>query len=470
MRARAAFLAVLLAAGGAVALDQASPARPRVPAGFTVPAQGGALACPIAVADKGTAYLDLANFSDEASRVRVSLIPPKGKTQVLGVSMPGGTINTIRLSSRVPGTASAVVEYVGGEVVASHLLLRRFGPGPTGIAEAPCVRTGGPDVAVLPARTLNTQTTLALFNPGSADADVTVSIVSDKQTLRPVRLSHLVIRGRTRRDFNLGDYAFDSPSVVAKIHATTGRVVAEGLVLAPNGIELLTGSEAASAVVAITGASAVGSGATVVPMGVDDTALGAQLLATDAHASVARAPATVDPSAGANLPFPARPNGGPAAFSFTATAGSPVVAGALWPEASAKGRDFGAVAGVAPARRWGFAGAVGGGSGALNLLVACPGGQSAKVRVLVLTSKGRTTLDLAVGAGRMARARLANHTGGFGVLVESDQPVAAVLQTLSVDPRAGILSDGIAPIPLRPSAPVAPEVDPRVGVPAPLQR
>ena len=103
MKARLAWLAALALIGVAVAADAFSPAQVRTPEGITVPTQGGALACPLAMTPNVQAPLHIANLAKVPSRVRVSVIPKRGKTRVVAVEIPGSSIKVVLLDRLVRG-------------------------------------------------------------------------------------------------------------------------------------------------------------------------------------------------------------------------------------------------------------------------------------------------------------------------------------------------------------------------------
>lgn len=468
MKAKLASFVVLVLIGAAIAADSLAPAAPKAAKGIVVATQGGALACPVAVDGASEAFIDIANLSDVTSRVRVTLIPSRGKQQLVSLSVPGTSTRSVRIDGRVRAPASAVVEYVGGEVVASHMLFRRSGA-ITGIAEAPCARTAGPDLIVLPARTLRATATLSLFNPGSAPADVTVTLVSDGAPLHPERLSRRVVAGRSRLDFSLEDFAFDAQTVSAIVHAITGRVVAEVLQTNASGIEILTATEPATDVVSFSGVSGASARLAILPFGRGGSSIGGSLLSATATASGMRMPEAITPDAGASVPIAIRSKGGPASTSLTLNSGAPFSIGSSWSALGYHGTEIGALPGAHPANRWGAVGALVR-AGSMDLLVANPGEREAAVNTIVMVGGAQQRRTVVVEPGSLKVLRLGTKTGFYGVLVTSSQPVVTALHSFCGSEPTGVLVAGIAGTALRTSTPVAPRVDGRAGVPAPLPR
>src|SRR5206468_5586007 len=126
-------------------------------------------------------------------------------------------------NARVHGPAGLAIEYSGGDLVASHSLWlptrSGLGGNAAGAAAASCVRSGDGDVVIAHARTLKAAARLVLFNPGGADADITVTLLADGRLIKPEGLKQRLVKAGQRRDFRLGDFAFSARDVTATIHA-----------------------------------------------------------------------------------------------------------------------------------------------------------------------------------------------------------------------------------------------------------
>ncbi|HEV2685158.1 MAG TPA: DUF5719 family protein, partial [Actinomycetota bacterium] len=320
MKLRLAIVLMLLLAGGTIAVDRVAPAKPLHRPTVSLAQDAGLLTCPYLTEPNALAYLQLANIGAGPSSVRVTIGAAKGGPIVVTTSVPAGGTSSMRIPARAASRAGAAVEFSGGDVVATHMLFLRRATTPIaragGAAASPCSRAGGEDVVVTGATTFGSDSTLALFNPGAADADVSVSLVADGRVFQPQRLSRRVVQSRTRQDFRLGDYAFNARTLTAIVHANAGRVVAEGLVRSGTGVELLPGQVPANEVVAIAGQSGKGSSVGVTVIGSDDAGIDATVLNATAQSSVGGFPPSLPPESGRYLSVPDQGSAASAAYDF----------------------------------------------------------------------------------------------------------------------------------------------------------
>lgn len=469
MKSRTAIFAFLLAVGAATAVDRLSPATMPVSRGISVPTQGGVLACPIALATRGRGFLRLANLGRAPSRVRVSLIPRSGKTVVLTLGLDPRAVTGVGLDGRVKGAASAVVEYAGGEVVASHLLVLPPGSFPSGAAEAPCVATGEVDTVVAPARTLRAETTLAVFNPGSADADVSISLYANGRVFEPERLARRIIPARHRRDFTIGDFVFDARDVVVLVHAFSGRVVAEGLLEAGQGVELVPGQQPGRSPVAISGVSGTGVLASVAAIGDEDAVLQGRVAGVEGSGGVLGLPSTVHPEGTRRFLLPSRSGGRAAAFVFHVAEGAPVAAGTTWPVTRSGGGDLLALPALSPAFRWGGVFGATTSRATVRALVVNPGSRPARIHLAGFGSRGSAIRDAVVPPGRLLAIALTSAPGTFAAEVTSDAPIAVAFDVVGSTPGGEVRAAAVAGVPLQSPVPISVIVDVRAGVSAPIR-
>jgi hypothetical protein len=334
-----------------------------------------------------------------------------------------------------------------------------------GAAASPCTRAGGEDVVVTGARTLGGDTTLALFNPGAADADVSVSLVADGRLFQPQRLSRRVIQSRTRQDFRLGDYAFNARTLTAIVHANAGRVVAEGLVRLATGVELLPGQIPSDEVVDIAGQSGAGSSVGVTVIGNDDAGVDATLMNATTQLSVGGFPPSLQPGVGRYLVVPDQGSAAPAAYDFRVSVGSPLVAETTWTTSKSGIQEVASLPGVAPASRWA---AVIGATQAVTVtraVIVNPRGVPSSVRVTTIGPSGTTSQTLTIPAGRLMDIAIGKGPGTFAVVVDADGPVAFGLRSSGFESRGGV-SVAIAGEPFSAPAAEAVVIDQRTGIPA----
>lgn len=470
MRKRLLVIPLALAVGGAAWLDAASPPPlPRAPS-RAVAAAAGTIACPVAAIDDGRGYLHLANAGAEPSRVRVTVVARRGRSEVLHpATLAPGAARTIRLHRRVRGTAGAIVEYAGGEVVATHGVwlprrsrrpLARPGDAPGGAAAA-CARPGPAQTVVAGARTLRAESRLALLNPGAADAEVTVSLLADRRPLFPQRLQRRVVPPHAVRLFSIEDFAFDARDVTAVVTAGSGRVVAEILVRAPTGVSLAAAQVPAASSAAIAAAGGVGAAVGVVAIGEDDAQLDSRMIRRNEQGKAPRVPPALRPGEVERAPIPAA---GAAAFAFGVGFGSPAAAATTWIVERPRGRDRATAEAAVATTRW--VAAIGSPTEGFvaRAIVAVPGAAPATVAIRTLGRAPRVR-TLTVPAGRLRSIALGAGEGTFAIEVVSDAPVVVAVAATAVERSARAF--GLLAVPLVPPSPVAVVSDLRAGNPAP---
>ncbi|MCA1830632.1 MAG: DUF5719 family protein, partial [Actinobacteria bacterium] len=341
-RGAVVFLVVLALAGASVA-DVRWPEHRLRPREVAVSVPGGLLACPIGTAGSNGA-VSLANLGDRTSSVRVTWIPAKGGPVENDLTMPAGSTQFVvapRVARARP--ASVTIEFSGSDIVASHEVFT-----PSGMGGEACQPPGGSTIVVDGLSTRRARSTLAVMNPGGADADVTISLIANGRTLTPVRLSRRVIAARSRLDLDMTEFAFGAGRIVAIIKATSGRVLAEGLVERSTGAVLVGSVEPSSQTVLIV-PKAQTSGGGVVIVGDEQAALDARTISGNSQGHAAGIPGLLAPSKPIPVPFAAHPG----ALYLEATAGSPLVGSVRWSIGPNGATDEESIAGMTPGRRWG---------------------------------------------------------------------------------------------------------------------
>lgn len=468
MKLRLAIVLMLLLAGGTIAVDRVAPAKPVHHSTVSLAPDAGLLTCPYLTEPNARAYLQLANIGAGPSSVRVTIGAAKGSPIVVTANVPAGGTSAMRVPAGAASRAGAAVEFSGGNVVATHMLFMQKAIAPVvhagGAAASPCTRAGGEDVVVTGARTFGGDTTLALFNPGAADADVSVSLVADGRLLQPQRLSRRVIQSRTRQDFRLGDYAFNARTLTAIVHANAGRVVAEGLVRSATGVELLPGQIPADEVVAIAGQSGTGSTVGVTVIGNDDAGVDATIMNANTQLSVGGFPPSLQPGVGRYTGVADQGAAGPAAYDFRVGVGSPLIAETTWTTSKSGTQEVASLPGIAPASRW--AAVLGASQSAVTrAVIVNPRGVPSSVRVTTIGPSGTTTQNLTIPAGRLADIAIGKGAGTFAVVVDANGPVAFGLRSSVFDARGGI-SVAITGEAFSAPAAEAVVIDQRTGIPA----
>src|SRR5207249_5016615 len=166
MKLRLAIVLMLLLAGGMIAVDRVTPAKPLHRSTVSLSPDAGLLTCPYLTEPNARAYLQLANVGPGPSSVRVTIGAAKGPPIVVTTSVPAGGTSSMRIPAGAASRAGAAIEFSGGNVVATHMLFLQKATRPIaragGAAASPCARAGGDDVVVTGATTLGSDATLAL--------------------------------------------------------------------------------------------------------------------------------------------------------------------------------------------------------------------------------------------------------------------------------------------------------------------
>lgn len=459
--------AVLVAA---LVVDATVPAEMRAPDATTVSTRAGVLACPVATIGRGRAYLHLANVGGSDASVRITLFPEKGKRIISTEELGAGARRSISIHGKVTGASSALIEHSGGIVVASHSLWVPQEKGlPSGGAAGACMPSASTEVVVSPGRTLGSETTLTLFNPGAADAVVSVVLLTGERRAAPERLTRRIIPAHSRRDFSLGSFAFDEREVLAIVDASSGRVVPEALVASTTrGIELVSGQPPADQIVLAFGEGGGGSSMQYAAVGAEDTGVTVRTSGPNGFEGevedAAILPNALSSAGGKNT---ANLSG----FVVKRTSGSPIAGGAAWLYKRSAGTDLSSLEGLSPSNRWAATvGSVVDDSETVAVVVN-PGNVPAQVSATSRGPDGETKSSTIYEPGVMGRVPMARGKGSFSILVEADQPVVVYLMqvTRAFGSRSVQIFDMPA-ISLKPPLPVAARPDPRAGVPARRER
>jgi hypothetical protein len=305
-----------------------------------------------------------------------------------------------------------------------------------------------------------------LFNPGAADADVSVSLIADGRVFQPQRLTRRVIASRTRQDFRLGDYAFNAHTLTAIIHANAGRVIAEALVRSTVGAELLPGQVPANEVVAIAGQTGAGSMVGVTVVGDDNAGIAPSVINASTQASVGGFPSSLPPDAGRSFAVPDQGNGAPAAYDFRVDVGSPIVAGTTWTVTSGGEQEIASLPGIAPAVRWvGVLGAVQPGV-PVRAIVVNPQGSATTAHITTIGTGGTNTQTITVPGGRLADLTVGRGPGIFAVVIDSDRPVVLALRSTAFARNGVAASVAVTGESFDAPQPVGVGIEPRAGIPA----
>jgi hypothetical protein len=251
------------------------------------------------------------------------------------------------------------------------------------------------------------------------------------------------------------------------VHANSGRVVAEALIRSTQGVEFLPGQTPSTEMIAVAGQSGSGANVGVTVIGQDDAGLDVRIISAIQQASVAGIPPSLPPATGRSLGIPDQGEGAPAAYSFSVTVGSPIVAGTSWVTTHNGSKELAVLPGVVPSSRWGAVlGAFQPGTGTRAMIVN-PGGVATQVRVTTFGPAGRSEQDMLIPAGRLLDFPLGKGVGTFAIFVDADSPVALALRSVAF-PGAAVTSVAVVGESFLAPTPEAVVIDPRAGVPAVL--
>jgi hypothetical protein len=386
---------IVAAFGGAALTDRFVPARPPQPPGVRPVPVGGVWACPFLKAAGGPGWLHLANVGRGPATVRVTYVPDGRKPVGQDLAVPAGRAVTVPVPASIRQAAGPIVEFSGGDVVVSRTAFLTATPA-TGItvsggAAAACGRPG-PAITVIPqGSTLRSDVQIVLLNPGTADAVVDIVMLAGGRQVQPESLRRRIVPARGRLVLRAGDFAFDERALAIAVRARSGRVVAEGLFMAQNLVEIIPAVPPVIETVALASSDRGAATFAAVAIGEADAVSDARLMSSAGRGAFDPLTAGLAPST-VNLNGP--PSGTPAGALGLAVSSSttPVVIGARWLITGRPGvLETAASTGSVPANR---AVAVVGppaDSSRLRLLLANPDGAAALVDVALVTESGVTT-------------------------------------------------------------------------------
>ncbi|MCA1834467.1 MAG: DUF5719 family protein [Actinomycetota bacterium] len=451
----------LVAVAATATADRLSPARPVRPAAAGSITPGGVWACPVVSLGKAGGALHLVNGSVNASSARVRWI---------GVTKPGATLavaagHSMTLKAPADGhVLGAVVEWVGGDIVASRSAVAVVGKAHQALAGGQCSETGSQMIAVPGLRTLASESQIWILNPAGADAVVDISFALEGDEIRPETLRHRVVPARSRLDIRAGDFVFDKRALTAVIRVATGTVVADGTVINSGGADLIPGRAPVSDGV-ITMTTGQPPLLAVTTIGDDPATIVSSTLTPRGQAATASFPPVFEPDSPGLLNLPQT---GPLAVSLTGREGSPFVAQLSW--SVVRGSDFASIGPSVTSNRWlGVAGSPFGSQG-VALVVSNPSPTAARISARLFTSSGQVAAgnlaSITIAGGTVSAFGLGRQKGPVGVEVVADHPVGFALLVAGGDGRYRSVYATLGMPTLPPSRPAI-VADPRAGVSAP---
>jgi Family of unknown function (DUF5719) len=235
IRARLA-LVVVLAIGvtvGGLALERSLGVRPAAVGTVSTPeALSGAWFCPHGGGEGWDLWVVAANPSDQPSRL---VLTPHGATaEVSSATLGPRTHRYFRVSAEELA-AGTVVEFFGGQVVASMVVVR---PDGGGLAAEPCTSTAAGRWYV-PDGTADVKgegASVVVMNPTAADAVVDFVVTTEEELLRPGPLQGVVLGPGRVKGFDLNRFSLGARTIGARVTAVVGRVAVAGFGLSEGGI------------------------------------------------------------------------------------------------------------------------------------------------------------------------------------------------------------------------------------------
>ena len=169
--------------------------------------------------------VNIASLAQTDIQATVTVMPggdAKTATDTLRLA-PGEEVSVPVADVLATAEPGVVVETVGGPAAVSHVLEHE-----SDVAVESCTRTAAADWYFASGTTVEgSQQDLLLFNPFGDDAIVDVSFVTDTGAQEPSALQALVVPRRSRITIPVQDSVLRQSRVAARIHARTGRIVAE---------------------------------------------------------------------------------------------------------------------------------------------------------------------------------------------------------------------------------------------------
>jgi hypothetical protein len=376
--------ALVLAVGAGAVADRLAPVAPRRAPVVRAPVAGGVWACPAVTIGAQAGYIALANASVEPSKVRVRIVRASQAATESRLTLAPGRATTMKVSAGT-APASAIVQWAGGEVIASHAAAVVTPGGRLVAAGASCSRTGDTTLVVPGLRTLARDAHVVLLNPSRADAVVDVSFLVNGDEQTPESLTSRVVPARGRLDVRAGDFVFDKQSVAAVVHVRTGTVVADGYVVGPQSAFMVPAAAPMRSGVA-AGSPPFGAHVSVAPLGDEPSTVVSTTITPKGQHTTAKFPPALDPLTSSGVIFPER---GALSVALAVRDGSPFVASLGWSVQQGGLGDVATVPFVAPAKRWLAVTQSPVAGWSAHIVLSNPGSQTIHARARLLTPRGQ---------------------------------------------------------------------------------
>ena len=188
----------------------------------------------------GLHTLALANIGETDAVATVNMLNGSGPGPSVRIDLPPRSTEEVEVAELdTSNLVGAVVEIVGGKGVVGHSVATN-----RGVAQAPCgTATSDSWYFADGTTTRDSSQFLVLLNPFSQDVVFDIEFQTAERTRIPDELQAAVVRGRSVRLINVGDYVSREAHVATSITTVQGRLAVERLQffdgqLGPEGIAL----------------------------------------------------------------------------------------------------------------------------------------------------------------------------------------------------------------------------------------
>lgn len=174
----------------------------------------------------GLHMLALANIGESDAVATVNLLNGSGPGPSVRIDLPARSTEQLDVAELdTSNLVGAVVEIVGGQGVVGHTVATN-----RGVVEAPCgTATSDSWYFADGTTTRDSSQFLVLLNPFSQDVVFDVEFQTTERTRVPDELQAAVVRGRSVRLINVGDYVSREAHVATSITTVQGRLAVERL-------------------------------------------------------------------------------------------------------------------------------------------------------------------------------------------------------------------------------------------------
>lgn len=258
--------ALLVAAAvtvGGIALEQRLGPR-ELTAGELPDEISGAWFCPHGGGGRWKVWTVVANPSAEVARVRVTTYGPEDPS-AQELEVEPGSQRYVEVTADEPAAASTV-EYFGARVAAGMVMARTTPDGdPRGRAAESCLAEGATRW-YLPEGTTDRglDVRVVVMNPFPQEAVVSLWLTDERETVKPGRLTGLIVPERGVRAVDLGEVALGKTTLATTVDVGLGKVAVSAVGISEDGLRASVGVAERSTSWVLPGVGGEGSSAIAV--------------------------------------------------------------------------------------------------------------------------------------------------------------------------------------------------------------